>query len=162
MSDKALITAAGALANFIERDLVGYDQSWKRYTSFSMAALSTSSLSNPRNRQSLTAAMKTNIGQFAVRLTSFVDDRVVLPKETSRPPPCATDFRKMVISKLLVGHVTADVKINASDNSLITPTSDVVTALRLKHPPSSLDLRLPPTEPVSQTSSVSEEEVMVT
>ena len=37
----------------------------------------------------------------------------------------------------------------------------VVTALRMKHTPSPLDLRPPPTEPVSQTSSVSEEEVMV-
>ena len=126
-----------------------------------MAALSTSSLSNPQSHQSLTAAMKTNIGQFAGRLTSFVDDQAVLPKETSRPSPCATDFRKMVNSKLLVGDVTAVVKILASDNSVITSTSEVVTALRLKHPSSPLDLRLPPTEPVSQTSSVSEEEVMV-
>ena len=36
-----------------------------------------------------------------------------------------------------------------------------MTALRLKHPPSPLDLRPPPTEPVTQTSSVSEEEAMV-
>ena len=105
--------------------------------------------------------MQTNIGQFADRLTSFVDDRVVLPKETSRPPPCATDFSKMVKSKLLVGDVTAAVRIIASDDSVITPTSEVVTALRLIHPASPLDLRLPPTEPASQTSSVSEEEVMV-
>ena len=34
-------------------------------------------------------------------------------------------------------------------------------ALRLKHPPPPLHLGPPPTEPVSQTSSVSEEEVMV-
>ena len=44
---------------------------------------------------------------------------------------------------------------------MITPTSEVVTALRLRHPLSPLDLRPPPTEPVSHTSSVSEEEVMV-
>ena len=31
----------------------------------------------------------------------------------------------------------------------------------LIHPPSPLDLRPPPTEPVSQTSSVSEEDVLV-
>ena len=36
-----------------------------------------------------------------------------------------------------------------------------MTALRLKHPPSPLDLRPPPTEPVTQTSSFSEEEAMV-
>ena len=41
-----------------------------------------------------------------------------------------------------------------------TPTSEVVTALRLKHSSCPLDLRLPPTLPVSQTSSVSEEEVI--
>ena len=105
--------------------------------------------------------MKTNIGQFADRLTFVVDDRAVLPKETSRPPPCATDIRKMVNCKLLVGDVTADVRIIASDYSVITPTSEVVTALRLKHPLSPLDLHPPPTEPVSQTLSVSEEEVMV-
>ena len=105
--------------------------------------------------------MKTNIGQFADRLTSFVDDRAVLPKETSRPPPCATDFRKMVKSKLLVGDVTAAVRIISSDDFVITPTSEVMIALRLKNPPSPLDLRPPPTEPVSYTSSVSEEEVMV-
>ena len=68
----------------------------------------------------------------------------------------------MVNSKLLVGDVTAAVRIIASDDSLITPTSEVVTALRLKHPPSPLSLRHPPTEPVSQALSVSEEEVMVT
>ena len=36
-----------------------------------------------------------------------------------------------------------------------------MTALKLKYPPSPLDLRPPPTEPVSQTSSVSDDEVMV-
>ena len=64
-------------------------------------------------------------------------------------------------SKFLVGDVTAAVRIIASDDSVITPTSEVVTALRLKHPPSPHDLRPPPTEPVTKTSSVSEEEVMV-
>ena len=44
---------------------------------------------------------------------------------------------------------------------MITPTAEVVTALRLKHTPSPLVMRLQPTEPVSQTLSVSEEEVMV-
>ena len=67
----------------------------------------------------------------------------------------------MVNSKLLVGDVTAAVRIIASSDSVITPTSEVKTALRLKHPPSPLVLRPPPTEPVSQTSSVSEEEIMV-
>ena len=71
------------------------------------------------------------------------------------------NFRKMVDFKLLVGDVTAAVRIIASDDSVITPTSEVVTALRLKHPPSPLDIRPPPTEPVSEMSSVSEEEVMV-
>ena len=52
--------------------------------------------------------------------------------------------------------VTAAVRIIAPDDSVITPTSEVVTALRLKHPPSPFDLRPPPTEPVTQTSSVSE------
>ena len=89
------------------------------------------------------------------------DDQAVLPKETSRPPPCAMDFRRMVNSKLLVGDVTAAVRIIASDDSVITPTSDVVTALRLIHHPTPIDLRQQPTEPVCQTSSVSEEEVMV-
>ena len=158
----ARITVAAALADIIQRGVVGYDQSLERLTSFATAALSTSSSLSPQSRQSLTAAMKTNIGQFADRLTSFVEDRVVLPKRSSRPPPCATDFRKMANSKLLVGDVTAAVRIIASDDSVITPTSEVVTALRLKHPPSPLDLSPPPTEPVSQTSSVSEEEVMVT
>ena len=113
-----------------------------RLTSF---ALSNSS-SNPQSRQSLTDAMKTNIGQFADRLTCFVDDRTVLPKETSRPPPCATDFRKMVNSKPLVGDVTAAARIFASDDNVITPTSEVVTALRLKHPPTPLHLRRSTTE----------------
>ena len=157
----ARITAAAALADIIERALVGYDYSWERLTCFATAALSTNSSSNTQSRQSLTAAMKTNIGQFADRPTSFADDLAVLPKKTSRPPPCATDFRKMVNSKLLVGDVTAAVRIIASDDSVITPTSEVVTALRLKHPPSPLDLRPPPTEPVTKTSYVSEEEVMV-
>ena len=111
----ARITAAAALYDIIERALVGYDQSWERLTCFVTAALSTSSSSNPQSRQSLTAAMKTNIGQFADRLTSFVDDQAVLSKETSRPPQCATDFRKMVNIKLLVGDVTAAVRIIASD-----------------------------------------------
>ena len=155
----ARITAAAALAD-IERALVGYNQSWERLACFATAPLSTSSSSNPQSRQSLTAAMKTNIGQFADRLTSFMDERAVRPKETSPPPPCATEFRKMVNSKLLVGDVTAAVRIIASDDSVITPTSDIVTALRLKHTPSPLDLRPPLTEPVSQMSSVPEE-VMV-
>ena len=157
----AQISAAAALADIIERVLVGYDQSIERLNSFATAALSTSSSSNPQSRQSLTAATKTYIGQFADRLTSFVDDRAVLPKETSRPPQCTTDFRKMVNSKHLVGGVTAAVTIIASDDSVTTPTSEVVTALKLKHPPSPLDLRPPSTESVSQTPSVSEEEVMV-
>ena len=65
----------------------------------------------------------------------------------------------MVNSKLLVRDVTAAVRIIAYDDSVITSTSEVVTALRLKHTPSPLDLRPPPTEPVCQTSSVSEEVV---
>ena len=65
----------------------------------------------------------------------------------------------MVISKHLVGDVTAAVIIIASDDSVITPTSEVVTALRLKHPLNPFDLRPPPTEPVCQTSSDSEEVV---
>ena len=67
----------------------------------------------------------------------------------------------MVNSKLLFGNVTAADRIIISDDCVITATSDAVTALRLKHPQSSLDLRPPPTESVSQTSSVYEEEVMV-
>ena len=67
----------------------------------------------------------------------------------------------MVNSKLLVGDVTAAVRIIASDDSVITPTSEFVTALRLKQPPSPLDLRPLQTEPVSQASSDSEEEVVV-
>ena len=149
------IAAAAALANIIGRALVGHDQSWERLTSFPTAALSTSSSSNPQSRQSITAAMKTNVGQFTGRLASFVDDRAVLPKDTSRPPPYATDFRKMVNSKLLVGDVTAAVRIIAFDDNVITPTSQVVAAVRLKHPPSPLDLRPSPAEPIFQTSSVS-------
>ena len=57
----AQIAEAAAMADTIERDLVDYDQSWKRFTSFATVALSTSSSSNPQSRQSLTAAMKTNI-----------------------------------------------------------------------------------------------------
>ena len=83
------------------------------------------------------------------------------PKETSQPPPCATDLRKMVNFKLLVGDVTAAVRLIASDDSVITPTSQVVLALRQKHTSSPLDLRPPPTELVSQTLSISEEEVMI-
>ena len=83
----ARITAATALADIIERALVVNDHSWERLTCFATAALSTSSSSNTQSRQSLTAAMKTNIGQFAVRLTSFADDLAVLPKKTSRPRP---------------------------------------------------------------------------
>ena len=60
-----------------------------------------------------------------------------------------------------VWDVTAAVRIIASDDGVITLTSEVVAALRLKHPPSPLDLRPLPTEPVSQMSSVSEEAVMV-
>ena len=105
--------------------------------------------------------MKTKIGQFSDRLISFVNDRAVLPKETSRPPPCATDFRKMVNFKLLVGDVTAAVRVIASDDSVITPTSQVMFALRLKHTSSPLNLRPPPTELVSKTLSISEEEVMI-
>ena len=67
----------------------------------------------------------------------------------------------MVNSKLLVGDATAAVRIIASDDSVITPTSAVVTALRQKYPPSPLDLRPLQTEPVSQASSDSEEEVVV-
>ena len=67
----------------------------------------------------------------------------------------------MVNSKLLVGDVMAAVRIITSDDSVITPTSEVVTALRLRHPSSPLDLCPPPTEPVTKTSSVSVEEVMV-
>ena len=67
----------------------------------------------------------------------------------------------MVNSKFLVGDLTAAVRIIASDDSVITPTAEVVNALRLRHPPSPLDLRPPLIEPVSQTLSVSEVEIMV-
>ena len=63
-------------------------------------------------------------------------------------------------SKLLVGDVSAAVRITTSDDSVIAPTAEVVTALRLTQPPSSLDLRQTPTEPVSHMLFVSEEEVM--
>ena len=74
----------------------------------------------------------------------------------------ASHFIKIVNSKLLIEDVTAAVRIVASDHSVITPTSEVATALRLRHPTSPLDFCPPPTEPISQTSSVSEEEVLVT
>ena len=67
----------------------------------------------------------------------------------------------MVNSKFLVGDVTAAVRIIASDDSMNSPISDVVTELRLKHPLSPHDLRPPPSEPVFKTSSISEEEVIV-
>ena len=89
------------------------------------------------------------------------DDLAVLPKDTSRPSPFAKEIRNIVNSKLLVGDVTDAVRIIASDDSVITPTSEVVTALRLKHQPSPLNLRPPPTKSLCQTSSVSEEEVIV-
>ena len=142
----AQITAAAALADTMERGLVGDDQSWERFTSFATVALSTSSSLNPQSRQSLTTVMETNIGQFANRLTSTMDDLAVLPKDTSRPSSCATGFKNMANSKLLVGHLTAAVRIIASDGNVITPTTEIVTALRLKHPPSPLDLRPPTTE----------------
>ena len=55
------ITSVEALADIVEGEFVGGDQSWERLTSFAMASLSTSSLSNSQSRLSLTAAMKTNI-----------------------------------------------------------------------------------------------------
>ena len=67
----------------------------------------------------------------------------------------------MVKSILMVGDVTAAVRIIASDSCVITSTAVVVTALRLKPTPSPLDLRPPTTEAVSQKLSVSEVEVMV-
>ena len=81
-------------------------------------------------------------------------------KDTSLLSPCTTDFRKMIISKLLVGDMMAAIRMIASDYSVITPTAEVVISLKLKHPPSPLDLHPPPTELVSQTS-VRDEEVMV-
>ena len=149
------ITAAAALADIIERALSGDDKPCERLTSFATVALSTSSSSNQQSRQSITAAIKTNFGQLSDRLTSIVDDRTVLPKDTSRPSPCATDFRKMINSKLLVEYVAAIIRIIASDDSVITPTAEVVSTLRLRHHQSPLDLRSP-----SQTLSVSEKEVM--
>ena len=95
--------------------------------------------------------MKTHIGQIADRLTFIVDNRVDMPKDASRPFPCATDFRMVINSKFPVGDATTAVII-------ITSTAEFVTALRLASP---IDLRPPPTESVSQTSTVSEEEVMV-
>ena len=68
----------------------------------------------------------------------------------------------MVNSKLFVWDVTAAVRIIEFDDSVITPMSEVVIALRLRHPLFPLDLRPQQIEPVSQTSYVSEEEVMVT
>ena len=150
----APITAAAALADIIERDLACDDQSLERLTRFATAALSTSTSSNPLSHQSFTPAMKTNVGQFANRLTS-IDDRAVLPKDTNRP------FQKDCQFKLLFGDVTADVRIIAFNDSVITPIAEVVTALRLRHPPFPLGLRPPPTEPISQTLSFSEKEVMV-
>ena len=158
MPQGARITAAAALADIIKRALVGYDHSWEQLCHGGLVYLLTVRPSDP---PVIDAATKNNIGQFADRLTSFVVDRAILPKETSRPLPCATDFRMMVNSKLLVVDATAAVTIIASDHSVITSTSEIVTSLRLNHPPSPLDMRPPPTEPVSQTSSVSEEEVMV-
>ena len=84
-----------------------------------------------------------------------MDDRAVLPMDTSRPSPSAVDFRRMVYSYLLAGDVMAAVRIIVSDDSVITPTAEVVSALRLKYPPSPLNLHPPPTVFVSQTLSVS-------
>ena len=58
-------------------------------------------------------------------------------------------------------HVTGSIRIIEFDDSVITPTVEVVTALRLKHPVSPIDLRPPPTELVFQTLFVYEEELMV-
>ena len=67
---RARIRAVAVLADIIERATVGDDQSRKRFTSFSTVALSTSSSSNPQSRQSLTAAMKTNIGRLSALTSS--------------------------------------------------------------------------------------------
>ena len=135
----ARITASAALADIIELALVGYDQFWERFTCFATTALSTSSSSNPQSRQSLSDNSLTDshplwiIGPFYRRIIC-------------RPFPCATDIRKMDNSMPLFVDVTAVVRIIASGDSVKTPTAD---------------LRLLPTEPVSQTLSVSEEEAMV-
>ena len=92
----ARITAAVALADIIERVLVGEDQSWERIIRFTTEALSKSSSSDLQSRQSLTAAMNTNIAQFADWLTFIIVDRAILPTDTSRPSPRSTDFRKVI------------------------------------------------------------------
>ena len=108
------ITAAAALADIIERALVGCDQSWELLNSFATAAMSSSSSSNHQSRQSLTAALKTYVEQFADRLTSLVDDRAF-----SRWIP--TD-RILALLSSYAFILTAAVRIITSDDSVITPT----------------------------------------
>ena len=55
-----------------------------------------------------------------------------------------TQLCKRVNAKLIEGEVSAAVRVVASDDTIINPTSEVTDALRLKYPPTPSDFRPPP------------------
>ena len=82
----------------------------------------------------------------------------------SDPEPYKTDddakrLCNRVNAKLMEGDVAAAVRAVASDDSVLHPTEEVLTALRSKHPDPPADLRPTPLQPTDWTTAATEQEM---
>ena len=160
----ARTAAADALSRTIDRAVdCGDSTSWFHLFDFAVSALG---LPTSRNRQiSLASATKANIEAFLNRAPALLptaDDSVVFPPPSvSDPKSYETNFQKKVNAKLTEGDISAAVRVISSDDSVVHPSEEVLSALRSKHPAAPSDFRPPPPPAKSLPSVVNEEEVML-
>ena len=157
----ARIQAADALSSTINEALVsnGADD-WNRLVFFAPLALGL--YRSKEVKCSLASRLKKRISAFRdnpdLHKTTFPDDIASSPvtsPSTATDRDASSQLRARVNSKLMEGDVSAAIRVLASDDTVVHPTPEVLTALRLKHPDAPADIRpiTPPDGPPNLTVS---------
>ena len=138
------VLAATALSSAIDDALV-YDSSnsWNRLLFFAPAALGVAS--SKSSSSSLSSRLRQQISSYIDDKSFFKTISPLSAKAHSSSSFSESDrLRFRVNSKLNEGDVHAAVQVLSSDDTLASPTEEVIESLKLKHPPSPVDLRPAP------------------
>lgn len=139
----ARITAADALSNTIDEALTSEDTlAWQRLHEFALRALGVNKFPQENTSPSLASAIKSSISDFLHRIDPQHPITVPSPpthSQSSNDEP--RKLRQRVNNKFMEGDVRAAVRLVASDDSIVEPNEEVLSVLRLKHPPAPTDIR---------------------
>ena len=144
------IAAANSLANTIDDSHYGDDADWCHL--FKFAPIATKSSIQSSIEGSLSTNFKNKLQYFndkTVHLTPSIHDHHMNVSKS-------VDLRKAINNKLLVGDVSAAVRLIASDDSIIEQSPETVEALCLKHPAAPANIRQVPIPDIPYERDVSD------